>query len=592
MQFIDAIDDITEIAKSAIWIALICLTISTVKAAPPHPELLKDITTGKTSVPFFASHLDEMRAKGISSSQPFRQFSHNKFHDINHDSSVDIQGVSRTPDYVGQFKVLAILVNFTDHTNSTVATFFDSLVFGHTGITVADYYDEVSYGQVDLVTVNLPSSLGWQTAPQPYAYYVNGENGTGGYPTNSQKLVEDLVDQIDPLVDFSQYDNNSDGFVDVLMVIHSGKGAEFTGSDDDMWSHKWGISSRYRDGVFISDYTIQPEYLNISGDMTIGVYAHELGHVFGLPDLYDTDYSSNGVGRWCIMSYGSWLGPNGLGGVPAHFCAWCKSQIGMLTPVNVASNTSNQNIPHVEGNSVAYRLWNAGNIGNEYFLVENRQKVGYDTYLPGSGLLIWHVDESRSGNDQEWYPGLSATSHYEVALEQADGFFEIEKDIDNGDNGDPFPGVYNQTSFNAMTVPNSDSYSETTSYVNIDNISSSGSTMYADLLVGFSAGSNDDNAEEPTLPVSAQLEQNYPNPFNPTTTICFSGDNTRPATVEVYNSMGQKVAIIFDGYAQSGKTSVTWDGTNNNGSPVSSGVYFYKLRNGDYEQTRKMVLIR
>ncbi|MEW5994767.1 MAG: M6 family metalloprotease domain-containing protein, partial [Candidatus Zixiibacteriota bacterium] len=488
-----------RIIRQGILLALLWTAVGT--AMPPHPDLADRTAGGKQHLPYFAAHLEDMHAKGICTG-------HNPYQ--RKDKDVKASG-HRLPAFVGQFKALAILVEFSDHPGSVAATFFDSLIFDSVGNTVADFYDEISYGQLDMVTANLPSSLDWRMAPQTYAYYVNGQNGTGAYPQNTQKLVEDLVDQVDPLVDFSQYDNDGDGWVDVLVVVHSGTGAEYSGSNDDIWSHMWAISPRLKDGVYISDFTVQPELWASAGDMTIGVYAHELGHGFGLPDLYDIDNTSNGIGKWGLMSYGSWNGY--LGSSPAHPCAWSRIQMGFATEQNILTNTYSRNIEAVENGGTIFRLWTSGAVGAEYFLIENRQQVGYDNTLPGSGLLIWHIDDNKSGNTEEWWPGQTNANHYLVALEQADGLYELEHKWDNGDAGDPFPGTNNKTSFDATTSPNSDSYAAGTSFVEVTNISSSGPTMTADLIVGFSAGLNDD--PDPELPISMDLSQNYPNPFNP-----------------------------------------------------------------------------
>jgi immune inhibitor A len=548
---------------------------------PPHPNLLDKVAAGKVSPPYFMSHLEQVHDRGICTGE--NAYKHNVDNNLN--------PAERTPVFGGQFKVLAILVQFSDHPSSVAATFFDSLLFDTAGVSVADYYDEVSYGQLDIVTLNLPSSVGWQTAPQTYAYYVNGQNGTGSYPQNTQKLVEDLVDMVDPVVDFSQYDNNQDGYVDVLIVIHSGTGAEFSGSNDDIWSHKWSIVPRYKDGVYISDYTVQPEFWASPGDMTIGVYAHELAHGFGLPDLYDTDYSSNGIGKWGLMAYGSWNGSTGLGDSPAHPSAWSRIQMGFVTPVVIISNTYSQAIPSVEDSSYVFRLWTSGSIGDEYFLVENRQKVGYDSYLPGDGLLVWHIDDAKSDNTQEWWPGQPGSNHYAVALEQADGLFEMEHKTDFGDASDPFPGTFNNIVFDATTNPNSDSYVSGTSLVKIDNISSSAATMYADLIVGLTASTGDEG-DESLVPTTVELLQNYPNPFNPATVISFTTSAATTARLEIYNLLGHRVKTLVDDYVEPGTSTVTWDGTDERGSPVASGVYFYRLTAGDAAQVKKMVLVR
>ncbi len=573
---------LVERLRLILWGLLIAFILTaTVHAVPPHPDLLKRATDGKANLPYFVTHLDEMHAKGICTG--------NNIYELK-DAASQALG-EKSPGIIGQFKTLAILVEFTDHPSFVPAVFFDSLIFDSVGKTVSNYYDEISYGQLDMVTINLPSTLDWRTAPQTYAYYVDGQNGTGAYPQNTQKLVEDLVDQIDSLVDFSDYDNDNNGYVDIVLVIHSGTGAEFSGSNNDIWSHKWSIVPRYKDGVYISNYTMQPEFWSTSGDMTIGVYCHEFGHVLGLPDLYDTDYSSSGIGKWGIMSYGSWLGPTGMGESPAYPCAWSRIQMGFTTSVNITANTNLQAIQSVETGGTVYRLWTSGAVGDEYFLVENRQKTGYDSYLPGSGLLIWHIDDGKSNNTQEWWPGQPGSNHYLVALEQADGLFELEHKYDYGDGVDPFPGTLGNITFDATTMPNSNSYTGGTSFVKIDNISSSAETMYADLIVGFSAATGD-GSDEGLVPATIELSQNFPNPFNPVTTIDFSTTVGTKVKLEIYNLLGQTIRTLVDKYVNPGISTTIWDGHNDGGHEVASGVYLYRLTAGSAEQVKKMVLVR
>lgn len=570
-----------------IWVfsaVLVLLLSGAATAAPPHPGLILKLAAGEIELPYHLANLEEGRLKGIDQVR-IRTGSAAK----NSNGSLAL-----SPGVVGQFRALAILVDFSDNTQAVPGTDFDSLIFGSLGATVSEYYREVSYDLVQLTSVDLPSALGWQRAPETYAYYVNGSNGTGAYPNNSQKLVEDLVDMIDPLVDFSDYDNDGNGEVDGLVVIHAGRGAEYGGGSDVIWSHKWNINTRYRDGVGISSYTIQPEFLSTPGDQTIGVIAHELGHVFGLPDLYDTDYSSNGVGKWGLMSFGSWLGPQGKGESPSHLCAWSKMELGWLTPLDVVDDILSETILNAEENAIAYRLYSADTVNNEYWLVENRQKIGFDSYLPSSGLLIWHIDDEKAGNSGEWYPGLATSTHYRVALEQADGLYELEHKSDHGDSGDPFPGSFAKTSFNSSSVPNSDTYAGVVTTVSVENISIVGTTAYADLTSGMSdgglpAGGGD---EPPPLPTEVGLAQNYPNPFNPTTTISFSTPTATHALVEVFNSLGRKVATLIDERVAAGETSVQFDAGDNENVQLASGVYYYRLVVGDQTESKKMVLIR
>ena len=375
------------------------------------------------------------------------------------------------------------MVQFTDKEASTDASSFDNLIFSKTSGTLWDYYKKVSYGNLDIVTVNLPSTIGWETAPQTYSYYCNGENGEGDYPHNSQKLVEDIVQLVNPYINFSDYDNDNDGYVDALFIVHSGPGAEYTGNNDDIWSHAWQTKTPQNvDDVIVSKYSIEPEYWSVPGDMTIGVYAHELGHAaFGLLDLYDTDNSSKGLGNWSLMAGGSWTGNNG--DTPCFPDAWSQIQMGYVNPISITNNLVGQSILAIENSPQVYKLWKNGVFGNEYYLVENRQEIGYDAFIPGSGLAIFHVDDNVASNKNEWYPGNTTNGHYHVSLEQADGNWDLEKNINRGDSGDLYPGTSNNRIFNDVSIPNSSDYNNQTTNVSISNISSSKTDMTADLTI-------------------------------------------------------------------------------------------------------------
>lgn len=547
-----------------------CGQFDEASAMPPYPGLAQQSPAMAASVAKYEELRQSFAARGID--QPGGS------------------GLAAGAQLSGNFNMLAICVKFTDHNSSVPASDFDDLIFASSGSSVRIYYEEVSYGTFSIVSVDLPSDLGWQTAPHLYSYYVNNNYGFGSYPNNSQKLVEDLADMLDPVVDFSQFDNDGNGYVDGLIVVHSGTGAEFSGSTSDVWSHKWGIIPRQKDGVYISNYSIQPEFWITPGDITIGVYAHETGHVFGLPDLYDLDGSSRGLGKWSLMANGSWNGS--LGNSPAHFDAWCLSELGWCTPTIVGDQMSGASLPAIETTPLIYRLWPSGGGTNEYFLIENRQRTGYDASLPSAGMLIWHIDESQASNSNEWYPGHTSSGHYWVALEQADSLYQLEKNTSYGDAGDPFPGSTNKTVFSAASKPNSDAYDGTHTYVTVTNISPSGATMTCDFQVGLGTGVGDGDDEDiaSTLPTNPLIS--YPNPFNPSTVISYSLKASGPVRLDVYNILGQHMTTLADGTQEAGVHSINWNGTNNTGSPVASGIYFARLTTGSLSMTHKMVLVR
>ena len=375
---------------------------------------------------------------------------------------------------------LIILVDFDDlpYTQGYVGTSdkIDSVLFSvdvYEPGSMTDYYFETSYGQAHL----MGQVTQWYRMPNGYTYYSDGQRGFGQYPRNAQRLTEDAVTAADPDVDFSLYDNDGDGQVDGLFVVHSGPGYEDTGNLNYIHSHAWvtSYSMQTDDGVYVRRYSMEPEETGGGQLIHPGVFCHEFGHVLGLPDLYDTDYSSDGTGMWSIMSGGSW----GDGGRrPVHFDAWCKIQLGWISPQDPDVNLDNEQIDAVEYSPDVYRLFSGGDSFAQYFVVENRQPYGFDLSLPGTGLLIYHIDETVNNNDNE--------NRYHVAVEQADGDYDLEH-ADGSDPGDPWPGSSNNRTFDDFSVPDAHFYVYGPSMISVNDISDSDSTMHANLYIYYNS---------------------------------------------------------------------------------------------------------
>jgi immune inhibitor A len=366
----------------------------------------------------------------------------------------------------GITRIIVVLVEFSDKALAFPRQHYEDLFFS-AGVlqngSVKEYFQEVTNGLVEIAG----EVVGPYRMPKTLKEYAHSASGTGQIPPNARTMARDAAEAANPQVDFSLYDNDGDNYVDAFIVLHAGPGAEVTGSVDDIWSHKWVLPG----GDFNADGTRIYAYLTVPEDAKIGVCCHELGHLlFGFPDLYDTDYSSEGVGNWCLMGGGSWLGG---GEVPAHLSAWCKLHQGWVT-AETPTNAENFQIPDVKDSLKVYKLWQNGQPGKEYFLLENRQKMGFDRFLPGSGLLIWHIDDAIPSNSNENQP--------KVALVQSDGDTDLEFGNNRGDSGDPFPGSSNNRVFDDTSTPNSHAYSHSDSFVRVRNISDSGTVMTADIF--------------------------------------------------------------------------------------------------------------
>lgn len=395
------------------------------------------------------------------------------------------KGSAATAAASGDRHILVILIDFWDNQwtsgwDSVDPEDFDTLIFSEgimsTG-SMREYYLENSYGSYEITGVVTQ----WYRASLPHAYY-NGILDDGEDPDFSRSpsdLVTEALLAADADYDFADFDSNNDNYIDGVIVIHAGTGYEESGDTDDIHSHMSSVGGSlvFDDNIRVKYYTLQPEESDNNQAINgIGVLCHEWGHVLGLPDLYDIDYSCEGVGRWSLMASGNY---NGNSESPAHFDAWCKKELGWINIDTIEVNTDNVEIPAVEYSNKVYYLNKEGRAFSEYWLVENRQKMGFDSALPGEGLLIYHVDESETDNTNDWGPL--------VMVEQADGEFDLQYSANRGDGADPFPGTYDIREFNDKTTPNSRyNGSDVSSQVAIWNISDPDSIMTVDIEVTFS----------------------------------------------------------------------------------------------------------
>ncbi|WP_207537249.1 M6 family metalloprotease domain-containing protein [Sabulicella rubraurantiaca] len=309
----------------------------------------------------------------------------------------------------------------------------------------------------------------WIRLPQPYSYYTNGESGTQwkSYPNNAPRMAEDAVKAaLEKSVQFdASLDTFQKGIITALFIVHSGRGAEKQARQlqgQHIWSHKWNL----RNPVQVSNDLWATIYLTVPQDCKLGVCAHELGHLaFQWQDFYDPNYSEDGTswdgtGDWDLMASGSY---NGGELKPAHPAALHKIQHGWV-PVTTVTKTKGLRIrPYTATTGRVYKLVSPAFKAKQYLLLESRIRAGFDSHLPGEGLLVWKVDEPKEQTGPEM-PGLS--------LIQADGQNNLNNpsDVDQGDDGDPFPGSTGRTTLGDLGAT-STSFGTKRSGISLRNIS-------------------------------------------------------------------------------------------------------------------------
>lgn len=399
--------------------------------------------------------------------------------------------------------------------------------------TMQNAYKESSYGKVELISIHDMADIGWITLDKPASYYLSQDNpdvwdNENGFAFIGE-MIADLLEIADPHIDFSEYAVGDE--VPNMFIVHSGTGAEWSAEPAQIWSHKWTLVSAlywgefYRsgyaaadynrdgivtqeeldrwldenehlwtkDGVVLDTYGIQPA---LGGNLTgynsatggyddnlisgpfpaqVGVFAHEFGHVIGLPDFYATNYLSEGVGNYSLMSGGSWTRyPNAIeyaGNSPIGFDPFSKIFLGWIDPIEVTPEDGVQEItlpPVNEGNAdnSVVKMEVPGSNGTEYFLFENMQQVGFNKGISmqgdeAKGLVIWHVDENvlslyqthgtvvnnvANWNNRRWQTngvniqnvGDREIRHYALSVKQADGKYDLERGVNRGDEGDFF----------------------------------------------------------------------------------------------------------------------------------------------------------
>ncbi len=324
----------------------------------------------------------------------------------------------------GEGHCLVLLVEFNDVKFSLSKEYHSRMLneegFSDDGATgsARDYYMAQSGGQFKpTFDVVGPLTLSRNESYYGQDDYMLGQDvNVAKMITEACQLAKEKYD-----VDFSQYDGDGDGKVDMVYVIYAGYGQHAGGGDNTIWPHKYQLTSSGNqiklDGKLIDTYACSSELFGNKGTVSsgIGTVCHEFGHVLGLCDHYNTnDATYYELGRYDIMDYGSY---NNDGKTPAAYNAFERMTLGWMTPKELTQRTEGIELEHIATSNEAYII-NTSN-PDEFFLIENRQQEGWDKYIKGSGLMITHVDF----NEKNWLNNTLNTdsSHPRFFLIPADG---------------------------------------------------------------------------------------------------------------------------------------------------------------------------
>ncbi|MBR6945852.1 MAG: M6 family metalloprotease domain-containing protein [Prevotella sp.] len=343
---------------------------------------------------------------------------------------------------------------------------------------VSDYFRDQSNGMLDLTF----DVIGPVTINNDFEYY--GKNvGPDNYDAHPDEMIMEACLLVDDEVNFAEYDWNGDGYVEQVVVIYAGQGEANGGGNNTIWPHEWSLTEAdygkplSLDKVRIDTYACSPELSTRTRIDGIGTLCHEFSHCLGLPDMYDEDRKNYGMGNWDLMDQGSY---NGNGFCPAGYTAYEKMYCGWQQPIVLTTDTVVNDMKPISDGGDTYIIYNDAH-PNEFYMLENRQRIGWDKNLTGTGLLITHIDY----DPDVWYWNMvnSFSTYYDkyynefVNDHERCTIFHADEDQSStisGIIGDAYPFLFNDSltvnSRPATTLHNKNSAGEKYMQVAIKNI--------------------------------------------------------------------------------------------------------------------------
>jgi M6 family metalloprotease-like protein len=369
-------------------------------------------------------------------------------------------GKSSAADTVKTVAGVIVLVDFPDVRADITKQQIEAMagqpgfnVNGNNG-SIRDYFLDVSHGKFEY-TLDVTE---YYTAKNVKSYYDRADGYAGAF----ELIKESLLAVEARGYDFSKLSTTASGTVRGVNVMFAGaSGKEWA---QGIWAHRGNITALNFDGVKVSGYMLA----YIGAAPTIGTFIHESGHLlFGWPDLYDYDSDSRGTGAFCLMS-----GQHAKNPQPPN--AWFRVGQGW-EPIQDLKTATNGLVKAPSNGRANFKYANPAN-PKELFVIENIAKKGRWTNMPDDGLMIWHIDEAGDNSMQDRTPAR----HYEVSVMQADGKFDLERNVNGGGANDLFHAG-NNSAFSGQTAPDSKWWNGGESGLGLLNISAVKDTMTFEL---------------------------------------------------------------------------------------------------------------
>ena len=358
----------------------------------------------------------------------------------------------------GTVRGLTIIVEFQDLTTTITKQDVEEMLnapnYTKNGnfSSARDYFLLVSNGRLDYTNV----VVGPVRLSKKQQFYV----------TNS--LVPEAMQlAVATGIDLKQFDSRNAGIIDAVNFLYAGQSRY----EDELWPHNSFLEMQF--GSIKTNFYLLTGLGSGPNDLTIGTFCHENGHLLcRFPDMYDygnrdgDGVSSAGIGSYCLMGAGNHLNN---GRTPAPVCAYLRDLAGWCDTVVDLTQPGVKQARHADYRTV---MKYPTDKFNEYFIVENRTKIGLDEHLPSSGLAVYHCD---TGGSNEFQEG-SSTRHYQCALLQADGRMDLERNNNRGDGGDLY-GAISGTALSHATTPASRQWDNVDSRLMLSQISAPGETI-------------------------------------------------------------------------------------------------------------------